>query len=169
MTQKQLVIRPVSWRAVALQILAMAALIAVVHLILRPENGFLSMLIGAVIFLILSNGSRYFLLRDHRRAMKLLRARQFRQAIPVFWQSYNFFSRYPWLDDYRAITMLNSAEFGCREMALNNIGYAYVQLEDANNAKAAYEWLLAEFPDSPLAQSAMQTIKTFSKLSSSKR
>lgn len=147
----------------------MVVLIAIVHLILRPENAFLSMLIGALIYLIFSNGSRYFLLRAHRRAMKLLRARQFRQAIPLFWESYNFFERYPWLDQYRAITMLNSAQFGCREMALNNIAYAYVQLEDAENAKAIYERLLAEFPDSPLGQSAIQTIKTFSKLSGSKR
>jgi hypothetical protein len=168
-TQKQLIIRPVAWKAVALQLVAMAVLIAIVHLVLRPKDFYLSMLIGAVLYLVVSNGSRYFLLRAHRRAMKLLRARQFRQAIPVFWESYNFFARHPWLDQYRAVTMLNSAQFGCREMALNNIAYAYVQLEDAKNAKATYERLLQEFPDSPLAQSAIQTIKTFSKPSGSKR
>lgn len=147
----------------------MAALIVIVHLILRPENVFLSMVIGAVIYLVFSNLSRYFLLRQHRRAMRLLRAHQFREAIPAFWESYNFFARYPWLDNYRALTMLNSAGFGCREMALNNIAYAYVQLGDAKHAQAMYERLLNEFPNSALAETAIKTLAAYRKQSGAKR
>lgn len=56
--------------------------------------------------------------------MRLAKQQAFREAIDKFQRSYGFLEKYPWLDKYRFITMLDSSARSYREMALCNIAYS---------------------------------------------
>jgi len=91
----------------------------------------------------------------HRRGIRLVRARQWADAASAFRQSYSFFSRHPWLDRYRAVFLMSSSAPSYREMALLNEAFALAQQGLHTEARSVYERTLIEFPDSPIAESAL--------------
>ena len=95
--------------------------------------------------------------------MYLARLQAFREAIDKFQRSYGFLEKYSWLDKYRFITMLDSSARSYREMALCNIAYSYVQLDDPVSALKYYERALDEFPQSEMAQSGLEYIAQIEK------
>lgn len=95
--------------------------------------------------------------------MRLARQQAFREAIDKFQRSYGFLEKYPWLDKYRFITMLDSSARSYREMALCNIAYSYVQLDDLASALKYYEKALEEFPQSEMAQSGLEYVAQIEK------
>ncbi len=105
-------------------------------------------------------GGRYFLPCDHRRGVQLTRRQRWDEAQQAFQRSYDFFTRYSWIDRCRMIAMLSASRVSYREMALLNIATCQLQQKQVSEAKATYEHILEQFPDSPMAASALETIET---------
>lgn len=140
-------VRELSWAFVGAQLAVLATCLAVAYLLTGEPSS--AALWGAGAFLVYSQLSKLFVLRHHRAGIKELRARQFETAIPLFERSYAFLAAHPWLDRFRAITFLSASKAPYRELALVNIAYSFVQLDRLPEAKAAYERVRSEFPDSP--------------------
>jgi tetratricopeptide (TPR) repeat protein len=125
------------------------------YLLLRSAVG---IGLGALVYLTYSLGSRSVLLASHRQGMRLLQFEQYDKAVAAFEACYGFFSRHPWLDRLRCITMMSAAALSFRETALLNIAFAHSQAGRGAEAKAAYERVLREFPDSSMARIALKFI-----------
>ena len=54
--------------------------------------------------------------------------------------------------------MLDSSALSYREMALVNIAYSYVQLDEKATALKYYQRALEEFPESKMAQSGIEYV-----------
>lgn len=104
-------------------------------------------------------------LRAHRTGIQFLRANAFAPAIQQFERSYALFARLPWLDNFRWLTLLSPSALSYREMALNNMGYAFVQLKKYGKARERYQQLLDEFPDGEMADAARTVIASIDKRS----
>jgi len=155
------VVRQTSWLLAIPQFVILGLLVAISVLIFRDEYGvFSAAAFGALIYLSYSYGSRFLLLRYHRQGRKLTDQKNYTEAIQAFKLSYNFFSKYSWVDRFRYLTMMTPAHQSFREMALINIAYCYGQLGDKDQTKAYYERALREFPESVMAQSALDFIVT---------
>ncbi|MFM2093789.1 MAG: hypothetical protein RIS70_913 [Planctomycetota bacterium] len=149
------VVRSISWPATIPQLATLSLAVTVGWLLTRSVQG---VFFGSMAYLIYSYASRLLLARYHRQGVRRSRAGQFREAIPLHQQSYEFFSRHTWLDRYRAITMMSPSAMSYREMALINIAFAHSQLGDGKTAKAYYERALQEFPQSGMARAALRFI-----------
>ena len=111
-------------------------------------------LIGLGLFLVLRFALRA-IPHDHRSAIAFVRKHRFSDAIPCFRRSLDFFDRHPWLDKYRSLLLLSPSGASYREMALANMGFCYSQVGDGHNARSQYQQCLERFPDSGLAQTAL--------------
>jgi tetratricopeptide (TPR) repeat protein len=151
------VVRPISWPAMIPQLVVMALAVGLGYLLLRSTSG---IVLGGLAYLTYSFGSRAVLLASHRRGMRLLRSGRYDEAVPAFEASYDFFSRNPWVDRLRCITMMSPAALSYREMALLNIAFAHVQASRGAEARASYQRVLREFPDNSLAQAALRLIES---------
>lgn len=160
MNAKTPVVRRISWPLAIPQLLAMVIAIAAIELIIRPATFYHSILWGCAIYLVYSFGSRFLLTRAHRQGMQLTKSGKYQEAIAAFEKSYQFFSRYDWIDRYRFVTLMNPSAMSYREMALINIGYCYVQLGKKEEAREYYQKTLAEFPHSELAKNYLKILET---------
>jgi tetratricopeptide (TPR) repeat protein len=115
--------------------------------------------IGAGVCLLYSKSSRWVLLRAHRRGLRLAGAEQFEAAIQAYQESHAFFTRHPWVDRYRWVTLMMPAAMTYREMALLNIAYCYLQRQDATRAKEYYRRVLKDFPANEIAIATLQCIE----------
>ncbi|MFK7947224.1 MAG: tol-pal system YbgF family protein [Saprospiraceae bacterium] len=114
-----------------------------------------------VTYILLSVSLRTLIPRNHREGISLVGKKQYAAAIPQFEDSYRFFDKYDWVDKYRYITMLNSSAMSFQEMALCNIAFCYIQLENIEQAETYYLRALEEFPESGLATAGLQYIESF--------
>lgn len=105
---------------------------------------------GALIFTILSRGTKAGLLKDHREGVAHTHAGRYQEAIVSFQKSCQFLSGSRWVDDLRWLVCLDSSAISYREMARFNIGFCRLQMGDAAGAQAEWAKLLAEFPQSRL-------------------
>ncbi len=92
----------------------------------------------------------------HRQGIRLVHQQQFKEAISCFLQSYEFFERHHWLDNYRAIIILSPSNISYREMGLANMAFCYSQIGDGAKARKYYELCLTLFPKSRLALAAIK-------------
>jgi tetratricopeptide (TPR) repeat protein len=152
------IVRQTSWPLVVPQLAVLALAIGIASIFVQPFH--LAAMWGAGACLLYASLSRLLILRHHRRGMALLLAGRFHEAIDAFESSYRFFARRPWLDRYRAITLMMPSAACYREMALVNIAYCFVQLGDGRRAKECYQVALAEFPDSGIATAALRMIES---------
>lgn len=153
-------VRQISWISTIPQFITLTLLIGLSVLLWWPTINFLSVSVGALIYLIYSIGSRRLLTRHHRRGIDLVNRGKYTEAIEAYERSYDFFSKYAWVDRFRALTMMTPVKQTFHEMALLNIAYCYVQLGDKAQTKSYYQRVLDEFPDSAMAQSALRFIET---------
>jgi tetratricopeptide (TPR) repeat protein len=161
MSEQARTVGSISQRYLILQIIVFALIISALYLFLPlPVQGvtFLPLLIGAGLYLIWSRLAQVVFLRHHRTGITFLRAGAYPQAIQSFEQSYALFAQRPWLDQSRWITLLSPASISYREMALNNLGYAQLQLGKHTNARATFQKLLETFPQGVMAETARQII-----------
>jgi tetratricopeptide (TPR) repeat protein len=141
------------------QVVAFALIIVVIYVLLRADTfSLLPLLIGAALYFLWSSLAQRLFLRDHRIGILFLRSGVYPQAIQAFERSEAQFAQLPWLDRFRWITLLSPSAIGYREMALNNIGYAYLQLGKYAQARASYQKLLEQFPDGITSQAAAGVI-----------
>lgn len=159
MREKPVVARQWTWQLVLPQVVVQSVLIAGSVLIFWQQYQFLSISLGAIVYLIYSYGSRALLLKHHRLGRVLSDQGKYREAITAFERSYKFFSKHSWLDEYRFLTMMTPALQTFREMALINIAYCYVQLGDVEQAAAYYGRAITEYPTSKMARAGLDAIQ----------
>lgn len=160
-TQAIPTVRPISWPATIPQLLALAAAVAIGWSATQSSTG---VFCGAAAFLIYSFSSRKLIPLAHRRGIRLAQTQQFEEAIRAHEESYQFFTRHSWLDRYRSITMMSPSAMSFREMALINIAFAYSQIGNGERSKEFYQRAQEEFPDSGMANAALNMIKSIERL-----
>ncbi len=155
------IIKQIAWLSILPQFAVMGLIIWAWYLI-NPERG---VLYGALTYLALSFFLRNALTKAHRIGMIKVRQEKYKSAIPEFQQSYSFFKKYPWIDQYRYLTILSSTKISYSEMALVNIAFCYGQLGDQKNCLAYYRRTLQEFPNSGIAKAALNMLEANEKKS----
>ncbi len=150
------IIKEVAWISLIPQIAFIFILISIYNHFGYKDAG----LYGALTYLFLSMGLRYFIPKNHRLGIKLTKNNQFKEAIFEYEKSYEFFSKKEWMDKYRFITLLSSSKMNYREMALCNIAFCYSQIGNGAKAIEFYEKTLKEFPKNELAQSALKMLNS---------
>ena len=152
------VVKKIAWAYTVPQLMLLVLLALFFWKAFLPTNLSLAAAYGAVVYLSYSFGSKSLLLRYHREGIHLSKLKAFREAIHEFQRSYGFLESHAWLDKYRFITMLDSSALSYREMALCNIAYSHVQLDDPVSALKYYQRALEEFPESEMAQSGIEYV-----------
>lgn len=152
------VVKKIAWAYTVPQLILLLLLTLFFWKAFLPTNLSLAAAYAAAVYLLYSFGSKSVLLRYHREGIHLANFQGFREAIDKFQRSYGFLEKHPWLDKYRFITMLDSSALCYREMALCNIAYSHVQLDDPVSALKYYERALEEFPKSEMAQSGIEYV-----------
>ncbi|MDX2141209.1 MAG: tetratricopeptide repeat protein [Chloroflexota bacterium] len=171
MSNKIPVIRQINWFAVAAQTVIVIMLILLIFLLTPPPETpvdasnrvWRPLLIALCIYVGWSFISKLLAFREHRKGMLLIRQEKYREAIEAFKRSYDQFADYPWIDRLRWLVCLDASAVSYREMALVNIAFCHVYLDEGEQAKQVYERVLQEFPGSMIARSAMRMIESFEK------
>jgi len=148
-------VRQIAWISMVPQLLVMGLLIFGYYLAGSQEFLFYA----PFTYLAISNALRYLIPKDHRQGMNLVKQKYFQEAIPCFKKSYEFFTRYSWVDKYRFLTLLSSSKMCYKEMALNNIAFCHGQVGEVDKAVEYYNRTLTEYPDNELAKAGMNLLK----------
>lgn len=152
MASSQPIIRQIAWMSLLPQMVLMSFMCLAAYAI-TPDNFLIS---GVLAYLLLSFCLRNIIALHQRAGIRLFKRQQYKEAIPLFEKSYDFFSRNRWIDDWRFITLLSSSRISYREMALLNIAFCNTQIGDGIAARKTYEKVLSEFPTSGIAQAALR-------------
>lgn len=124
------------------------------------DNSTESIVLAVAVYLAYSWCSRLILTRSHRRGIRLVRLGRYEEAIPCFEDSFRFFSRYPWIDTCRVLTLMSPSKMSYREMALCNVAFCHSQTGNGAKAKELYQSVLTAFPENPLAPVALRMIES---------
>lgn len=146
------IVRKIAWAYIVPQLILLFLLTVFFWKAFLLTNFPMAAVYGPVVYLSYSFGSKSLLLRYHREGIRLSKLQAFREAIDKFQESYRFLQEHSWLDKYRFITMLDSSAVSYREMALVNIAFSHVQLDEKAIALKYYQRALQEFPESEMAQ-----------------
>jgi len=152
MASKQPFVKQIAWISLIPQLGVGAVLCGVMFAIGAP----VPIVTGVVAYLLLWMGIQLTVLAQPRRAIRLLKRKDFVAAIPELEEIYAFFTRHLWIDKYRYLTLLVSSRMSYREMALINLAYCHAQNGNGAKSKEYYQRALDEFPDSEIAQSALK-------------
>lgn len=147
--------RTISWFAVANQGLF---LVVVIYVISQLTQSLLAGIAVAVFLTIWLRWLRSILLRPYRQGIRLIEEGRFSEAATSFEKGHQFFEQFAILDMFRGILLLSPSRMGYRELALTNLGYAYVRAGEREKAKATYERLRSEFPHSRAAKAALRQL-----------
>src|SRR5450631_2641640 len=128
MVQKMPVVRQTNPIAYILQIVAMAILAFVIHLIFPQLKIPRCIFLAALAYLIFCNIMRFIFTRDHIAGMKAYRAKQFENAISHFEASRRFFLTHSKLDTYHFLFFGVTSPNPYRIIALCNTAFCYTQL-----------------------------------------
>jgi tetratricopeptide (TPR) repeat protein len=117
------------------------------------------MLYGLLVFFVLFYALRTLVPRHHRQGIKYYKKQDYALAIDCFQKSYDFFKRNAFVDKYRFILLLSSSRISYAEMANVNVAFCLSQLGKKAEAIAKYREVLAEFPESQMAMSALRMLE----------
>jgi len=96
---------------------------------------------------------------NQRQGSELAKQGHFTEAISKFEASHVFFKKHPWVDRWRAITLLSASRASFTEMALTNIAVCLHQIGKVQESIAYYEQVLAQFPGSATAEAALVKLR----------
>lgn len=113
---------------------------------------------ATIVFLALTTILRFSMAFHHRRGMWYFKKKKYKEAIEMYKKSYLYFSKHPWIDRFRYITLFSSSKISYKEMALLNIAFSYSQIGDGENSEKYYKKTQSEFPDSEMAKTALKMI-----------
>ena len=85
--------------------------------------------------------------KSHRKGLYYLRKGELEGAVFAFQKSYEFFTRFSWIDTYRAFTLFSTSALSYREMALMNMVYCYNQLGKKKEAQKFHSLLARDYPN----------------------
>jgi tetratricopeptide (TPR) repeat protein len=147
-------VKQIAWLSLIPQIVLIGALIYLGYIseVGDPVND------GLVVFFILFFVLRYGIPRSHTKGIKLIKRKEYNEAIEYFKMSYDFFNKKHWIDRYRFIILLSSSRISYKEMALLNTAFCYGQLGHGKPSREFYEKTLTEFPDSEIAKTALNML-----------
>lgn len=154
------IVRQLSLGAFALHLVLLSALVWLGSLLFPESRPEWPILFGAIIFFVAGLLLRNTLARHHRRGVRFMRRGRFKEAIGSFEASVAFFSRRPWMDRWRVISLLSASRASYREMGLCNLAFAFAQSGDGGRSKETYKRALAEYPNSALAATALRLIES---------
>jgi len=156
MSSKVPVVRQVAWLSVIPQFVVMGGLMLFWYFLGAEKYVFY----GALNYLMISIPVRSFLTRFHRKGIRKVKKQNYSDAIPDFQKSYDFFTKYSWIDKYRFLFLLSSSRMAYREMALNNIAFCYGQTGKGDKALEYYQRTLDEYPDCTMAQVGLNMLNS---------
>lgn len=116
---------------------------------------------AVLIWFALASALQNLVPREHRRGMALVKQGDYASAIEHFKNSYDYFTRNTWVDKYRSVVLLSISRISYREMALLNVAFCYSQTGEGEKAKEYYNRVLEEFPNSIMAQTALNMLHSF--------
>lgn len=149
------VIKQIAWISLVPQLLVAGLFIYLFYLLNFPEY----LLAGMLAYYLLSTILRNVVGKWHRIAMKLVKQQMFLEAVPCFEKSVAFFTKNPWVDKYRFVTLLSSSRMTYREMGLCNIAFCYSQIGEGLKSKTYYQQVLAEYPNNGLAIAGLNALE----------
>lgn len=154
------VVYQVTWISLVIQLVVLQGLICILSFFVEPYSYAVNIGIGLylVIFFLL----RYLVPRNHRKGMRFVKKEDYARAVGEFEKSYDFFTKYAWIDKYRYIVLLSRSSMCYKEMALVNIAFCYTQCGDGNRAREYYVETLRQFPDNEMAKSALRMLDSVS-------
>ena len=88
----------------------------------------------------------------HRKGLYYVRKGELEGAVYAFKKSYDFFTKYAWIDAYRSFTLFSISGYSYKEMALMNMIYCYTNLGKDKEAKQFQKQLSLEFPNNTYAK-----------------
>ena len=147
-----------TWKKVLPQLLSLFVLITISFIIAPEVSKKNAIVLGALVFIVYSQGSRMIILRNHNNGLKESDKGNYEKAIEGFQRSSDFLNRYSWIDKYRSIVLMSPSVIEYREMALMNIAHAYNQLGNQDKVREYLERTLKEYPESILAKNTLQLI-----------
>lgn len=113
---------------------------------------------AALVYALLSMVLRNILAKQHRKGLILLQKGQYKDALPCFEASVQFFTAHRWVDRCRALTLLSARGNSYRETGLCLIATCNAQMGNTKTAKEQYEKILTEYPDSGRALVGLQKL-----------
>ncbi|MCP4777044.1 MAG: hypothetical protein GY880_22715 [Planctomycetaceae bacterium] len=146
------VVRPASKVNSIINVIVLLMFVGVGWL-LGKERG---LFVGTIAYLGSSMLLRGMICRHHRAGIRFCKKKEFKEALPEFQKSLEFFDRYPWVDKYRAVTLLSAAGMNYREMALVCRGFCYAQIGNGEQARLSYAECLRRFPANGMAEAALR-------------
>ena len=152
MATKIPILRQIAWLSLIPQLFFLVCIIT-----LSKHIGFRDCVTaGVIIYLVIFFMLRFGIPIYHRKGVALYKKGLFKDAIPYFEKSYEFFKKNKWIDRYRYITLLSSSSASYTEMALLNIAFCYGQDGDGGKSIEYYKKTLSEFPKSELAKASLR-------------
>jgi tetratricopeptide (TPR) repeat protein len=146
-----------SWISLVSKLLLIALFIYLFH-ILALGDPFIN---GSLAYLMLFFILRTQVAKSHRKGMQLVNQQKFIEAIPLFENSVDFFTKNSWVDKYRYLTLLSSSKMSNKEMGLCNIAICYSQTNNVQKAREYYERVVREFPENSLAITGLKMLNSF--------
>ncbi len=110
------------------------------------------LILGVSLYFLLSIYLKVLIPKWHRKGVFFLKKGELQASILSFQRSYQYFQRYAWIDQYRALTLFSTSHLSYSEMALMNIIYCYEQLGDKKNAQKYHKILSQQFPNNKYSQ-----------------
>jgi tetratricopeptide (TPR) repeat protein len=149
-------LRQINWVSVIPHIVVLVGLALLFGLIGMSWD--IAVLMAAMLYLGLAVVLQNLIPADHRRGMQAFKKADYSTAKEAFEDSYNFFQKKEWLDKYRSLFMLSVSKMSYKEIALVNMALCDLQAGKMQDARAGYERVLKEFPDSKMAKEAIDYI-----------
>lgn len=129
------------------------------------RDAFAAAIAFLLIYYPLAWGLRLTLQRHHRAGRRHLQREEYEQALACFQKSEAFFTRYPWIDRLRVVTMFNTSAYSYLEMALHNQVYALMHLDRAQESAAPLERLLEIAPGREDVREMLDALREYIRLS----
>lgn len=139
--KKRQLIHQINFGFIIPQIAVMLLLVLIFRLTALKGSEFIAL----AIYLLLSMYLKIIIPRSHRKGIFYLKKGEYEGAAYCFEQSLRFFTRFKWIDTYRAFTMLSISSLSYRKMAMINALYCYRQTGNTEKSKK-FEKLLAQTP-----------------------
>lgn len=153
-----------SWSTIPPQLVTIAVFSVIAYFVgldkfLGINGVFGTIMYGAIGQIILWLIIRNTYAKFHNKGMSLAKQEKYADAIPLFSESYEMFTKHSWVDKYRHF-FGSSSKITYREMDLNNIAFCYGQIGEKEKSIEYYKLTLKEYPDSGIAKAALNMIDT---------
>jgi tetratricopeptide (TPR) repeat protein len=149
-------IRQISWIAIVPQVIIIGLLNYLFQKAQFPEP----FIFAALTWTFLAITLRKLIAKEHRQGIKLVKQQKFTDAIPFFERSYEYFTKYKWIDKFRFLTLLSISKMSYTESALCNLAFCYSQTGNGLKAKEYYEQALREYPENGLAKAGLNMLNS---------